>query len=97
MSDQARVVRFEPPTPASRREVLAALGRVLDLPPWFGRNLDALEECLRSLPDPVTLVWHGPLEPAVRAVLEARAADDGATGRPRFVLRHERDPVTDIG
>lgn len=77
------MVRFEPPTPASRREVLAALGRELGLPPWFGRNLDALEECLRSLPEPVTLVWRGHLDPAIRTVLEARAADET---RPRFVL-----------
>lgn len=76
-------MRFEPPTPASRREVLAALGRALDLPPWFGRNLDALEECLRALPEPVTLVWRGDLDPAIREVLEARAAVEG---RPGFTL-----------
>ncbi|GAA4694347.1 barstar family protein [Nocardioides nanhaiensis] len=94
MSGQPRVVRFGPAhTDGTRREVLDALGRALDLPPWFGRNLDALEECLRSLPDPVTLVWHGPLDPAVRAVLEARAADDGATGRPRFTLEHAAAPA----
>lgn len=83
-------MRFGPEqTTGTRREVLGALGRALDLPPWFGCNLDALEECLRDLTAPTTLVWRGPLDPAVRAVLEARAADDGATGRPRFVLEHE--------
>lgn len=81
--EPARTVRFEAPAPATRREVLADLGRALDLPPWFGRNLDALEECLRSLPGPLTLVWRGPLDPAIREVLEARAADPG---RPRFRL-----------
>lgn len=42
-----------------RREVLAAIGRSLDFPDWYGANLDALWDCLHHLDGPVALVWHG--------------------------------------
>jgi RNAse (barnase) inhibitor barstar len=50
--------------PAKRRpELLAAIGRVLRFPGYYGHNLDALEECLRDLswlPEgEVVLVWDG--------------------------------------
>ncbi|MFB7591782.1 barstar family protein [Streptomyces sp. NPDC056169] len=35
---------------------------VLELPAWFGRNWDALADCLTDLPEPVALVvtgWQG--------------------------------------
>jgi RNAse (barnase) inhibitor barstar len=50
--------------PADRRpELLGAIGRVLRFPGYYGRNLDALEECLSDLswlPEgEVVLVWDG--------------------------------------
>jgi RNAse (barnase) inhibitor barstar len=37
-------------------ELFEALSSALELPDFFGRNWDALEECLRDLEEPVTLV-----------------------------------------
>lgn len=50
--------------PADRRtELLGAIGRVLRFPGYYGRNLDALEECLSDLSwlpqGEVVLVWDG--------------------------------------
>lgn len=42
-----------------RHGVLAAIGRSLDLPDWYGANLDALWDCLHDLERPTALVWHG--------------------------------------
>lgn len=48
---------------ARRRELLAAIGRELRFPGYYGHNLDALEECLVDLswlPEgEVVLVWDG--------------------------------------
>ena len=43
----------------TKREVLAALGEALDLPGYYGGNLDALEECLADLGGPTVLLWDG--------------------------------------
>ncbi len=43
----------------SKAELLDALGVALSLRGLHGRNLDALEECLRSLPGPTVLLWDG--------------------------------------
>jgi len=70
----------------SREEALAALGEVLDFPDHYGRNLDALWDCLRDLPGPTVLLWDGwgalahAAEPDVRrllGVLEDRATEGG--------------------
>lgn len=46
-----------------RGAVLTAIGRALRFPPYYGRNLDALEECLTDLSwlpsGEVMLVWEG--------------------------------------
>ncbi|MFB7516579.1 barstar family protein [Streptomyces sp. NPDC056144] len=42
----------------------------LALPEWFGRNWDALADCLGDLPEPVTLVLTG-----WRAYAEARPGE----------------------
>lgn len=34
-----------------RRQMLVAIGRALELPAWFGANLDALYDSLTDLPD----------------------------------------------
>jgi RNAse (barnase) inhibitor barstar len=43
----------------TRREVLTALGEALGFPEHYGRNLDALNDCLRDLPGDVVLLWDG--------------------------------------
>ncbi|MER5967406.1 barstar family protein [Streptomyces sp. NPDC002057] len=49
---------------------------VLDLPDWFGRNWDALADCLTDLPEPVTLVVTGWQEYARTRPREWRTAQD---------------------
>lgn len=38
-----------------RSKALELLGRVLDLPEWWGKNLDALYDCMTSLGYPLRL------------------------------------------
>lgn len=81
----------------SKASALDAIGAALSFPDWYGRNLDALYDCLVDLswqPDGEhVLVWagHRQLEAAdpegYRAVLEV--LDDAATageGRPLSVV-----------
>lgn len=68
-------------------EALDALGAALDFPGYYGRNLDALVDCLRDLERPTALVWAG-WEPlavqhpkawaAIVEVLRARVDDQAA-------------------
>jgi hypothetical protein len=75
----------------TRAEVLDGLGRALDLPTYYGQNLDALADCLRSVVPAgrsgTVLLWDGwgPFARADRrafsattGVLRARADDGGA-------------------
>ena len=39
----------------SREALHHALARSLHFPVWYGKNLDALHDCLTALPGPVTL------------------------------------------
>lgn len=64
----------------SKTEALDAIGAALDFPAWYGRNLDALQDCLSELSGEHVLVWAGhhqlaATDPkayrAVLAVLEA--------------------------
>lgn len=67
--------------------VLAEIGRALDFPHHYGRNLDALWDCLTDLERPTALVWSGWEEAAV--------ADPGDWARIMQVLRErtqEPDP-----
>lgn len=41
----------------SREEVLRAIGAALDFAPYYGANLDALNDCLRDLAGPTVLLW----------------------------------------
>jgi RNAse (barnase) inhibitor barstar len=42
---------------ADRAGTFDAFARALQFPGYFGRNLDALLDCLRELNDPMTLIW----------------------------------------
>ena len=43
--------------PRSSAEALDAIGRALDFPDYYGRNLDALWDCLTDLTGPTALIW----------------------------------------
>ena len=76
----------------SKREALDAVGAALGFPAYFGRNLDALWDCLTDLDRPTALVWAG-WEPlavfapgdwvALLGVLRARAE---AAGEPALAV-----------
>jgi RNAse (barnase) inhibitor barstar len=69
------------PPVTSTADLYAALARSLDLPSWFGANLDALWDCLTDLTEPTALVlaeW-------------ARYEDAEPVQAPRFIrLLQER-------
>ncbi|MBC9732115.1 barstar family protein [Nocardioides marmotae] len=47
-------------THPTRAETFEALGEALALPGWWGRNLDALADCLRDLDtDRTVVLWDG--------------------------------------
>lgn len=54
--------------PGTLPGALAAIGRALDFPDYYGHNLDALLDCLRDLEEPTEvrlagwqqLAWHDP-------------------------------------
>ena len=74
-----------------RGEAMELLGRALALPEWWGRNLDALHDCLTELGRPVRLELHG------RAAMEAsgfglrllRVLEDSAAENPCLELVSE--------
>ncbi len=43
----------------TRAEFLDAIGEALAFPEHYGRNLDALNDCLRDLPGDTVLLWDG--------------------------------------
>lgn len=48
-------IRLDGARLCSREEAMELLGRALCLPEWWGRNLDALYDCLTDLGRPVRL------------------------------------------
>ena len=60
----------------------------LNMPPYYGANLDALYDCLTSLPQETTLVLEHPsaLEQALGGYARAffRVLQDAARKNPRF-------------
>lgn len=42
-----------------KSQLLAGIGTALRFPSWYGRNLDALWDCLTDLTDRTALVWTG--------------------------------------
>ncbi|MEO7193376.1 MAG: barstar family protein [Pseudonocardiaceae bacterium] len=49
----------------SKAEALQAIGVALSFPAWYGRNLDALHDCLADLSGEHVLVWAGHRQLAV--------------------------------
>lgn len=69
----------------TKEEVLAAIGEALSFPDHYGRNLDALWDCLGDVAEPTVLLWDtwGPAAYAdqgvftkVLTVLKERAAKE---------------------
>ena len=50
-----KTVRLNGTQLTNRQEALELLGQALDLPEWWGKNLDALYDCLTDLGRPVRL------------------------------------------
>ena len=48
-------IRLDAERLLGREEAMEQLGRALALPEWWGRNLDALHDCLTQLGRPVRL------------------------------------------
>ncbi len=80
----------------SKGEVLAAFAKALDFPDWFGRNWDALEDCLgdlswRKADGHVLLITDFDRVPrdelgVLREVLAASAEFWAGRGRPFFAV-----------
>lgn len=72
----------------NRDEAMEFLGCALYLPEWWGRNLDALHDCLTDLDRPVKLVLRDRAElesgPFGRSLL--RVLRDSAAECPRLEL-----------
>ena len=92
---EMETVRLDGAGLCRREEAFALLGRELALPEWWGRNLDALYDCLTGgLCRPVRLELTG------RAAMEAtgfgrrlrRVLEDAAAGSPFFELVCEMPP-----
>lgn len=91
-------------TAETKAEVMEALGKALELPEHFGKNLDALADCLTDLRGDAVLLWDG-WAPFARAdengfrkalkVLADRAADAGR-GRFTVLLRGEGPELPDV-
>lgn len=52
---ETKRIILDGPLLAQRDQAMELLGRALELPPWWGRNLDALSDCLWDLGQPVCL------------------------------------------
>lgn len=62
------IIRLDGERLQSREEAMELLGLALALPEWWGRNLDALHDCLTDLGRPVRL------EISRREAMEASAS-----------------------
>ena len=52
-----RVVRLDGLHIRTKRELLNALANALEFPDYFGRNWDALDECLGDIEAPTLVEW----------------------------------------
>lgn len=85
-----RTVSVETAGLTTRDAVLAALGEALGFPDYFGRNLDALADCLGDLDEPIRLEWSG--------WQDLQATDATGFGRVLLVLddRAEEPPAFSV-
>ncbi|MBO9520316.1 MAG: barstar family protein [Nocardioidaceae bacterium] len=82
-------------THTTKDEVLEAFAETFSFPDWFGRNLDALRDCLADVPGPRVLLWDGwsPLarseEQTFDAIMDILAERAGGDDRFSVLLRGE--------
>jgi ribonuclease inhibitor len=99
MKETFQEVVFDTASLETLDELHGELARLLDFPDHYGRNLDALYDCLSGeIALPLKVVWrhYGQAEAAIgsdvrtfRSVLEEFAAED-----PRFVVEViEEEPI----
>ena len=91
---EMEIIRLDGAGLCRRREAMALLDEALALPQWWGRNLDALYDCLTGeLGRPVRLELTG------RAAMEATdfgrrlllVLEDAAAASPCFALAEPED------
>ena len=95
----ARLARLDGERIADKASLLRAFAAALDFPPYFGRNWDALADCLTDLAwlppggqailydNPAPLIRHAPADWAMTSGILAEAAERWrASGRPFVVL-----------
>lgn len=80
-------------------ELHRAIAGVLHFPDWYGGNLDALHDCLTSLPAPVELEIHGS-DSLARALgcytaRLRRVLRDSAAENPMLTVIWDDAPVQD--
>lgn len=76
-----------------REEAMERLGGALGLPEWWGRNLDALHDCLTDLGRPVRLELSGcgAMEETGFGRLLLRVMEDAAAENPLLELVLEQE------
>jgi len=74
-----------------REEAMELLGRALALPEWWGRNLDALHDCLTEPGRPMRLEIYGraAMETSSFGLLLLRVLEDSAVENPCLELISE--------
>lgn len=77
-----------------RAEAMDCLARAFDLPGWWGRNLDALHDCLTEIGEPtrVELLNRGALESTRFGRGLLRVLTDAAQENPRLELAEAGTP-----
>lgn len=84
-------IRFRYTDAPTAEALHRALGRTLDFPEYYGRNLDALWDCLIEIDLPIRFIWedYDSLDPdlheeaaAILSVLEEYAGEE-----PEFQVR----------
>mgnify|MGYP004525092525 CR=1 FL=1 len=77
----------------SRASLHRALAQALQLPGWYGKNLDALHDCLTARAEPTELVILAPqaLEQTLGSYAAAfyRVLEDSAAENPAFRFSKE--------
>lgn len=86
----------------TKAETLDAFAAALAFPGWFGRNLDALADCLSDVVEPTVVLWDGwgvlaREDPVVFASVLEILADRADTGAVAFsVLLRGDGPEPDV-